>query len=200
MPDTQTLVTIFAAVVVIELLVTAFRNYHPSYQTVQGAVKGTFTTVFGHSIQVPTAIIIAAVIGVVVVAQPWKIIPTPGPEPDPVIVVDPVIDPEPIANLKVLIVEESGDRAKLTSGQRNVILSTADGSVRSYIKSIQGGWRVLDKDSATDREAAWVKEARTHVGPEMIPALVYSDGISGTVCPLPETEEETLELLKKLGG
>lgn len=136
-----------------------------------------------------------------------------GPQPPPVDPVDPKPDPDPKppapdptpqpGKLKILIVEETADRGKLPSSQMEVLFSPA---IRAYVKtacskSSDGNpdFRVYDVDTDTAKEAGWVQVAMKEPRASL-PWVVLSNGVTGFSGPLPKTEAETLELLKKYGG
>lgn len=108
---------------------------------------------------------------------------------------------------RVYIVEESGERDKLTPGQKDVILSNAPGSVREYAKThvVKTGdapeFRVLDKDTNVSLDSPGVQQAMA-LPRTSLPWIVVSNGPSkgGQSIPLPPTAAETLALLKKYGG
>jgi hypothetical protein len=121
------------------------------------------------------------------------------------IVIDPP-NPPPITEpgFRVVIVEETSERDKLTEGQRDVLLSTRAGSVRDYCVQHcvkvngQPEFRVLDKDTPTEFETPGIKAAMARPRTS-VPWLVCSNGRTGAEGPLPATEEETLKILKKYG-
>lgn len=61
--------------------------------------------------------------------------------------------------LRVLIVEESGDRNDLSPSQREIITATADGSVRAWSKANAVECLVLDKDDGTEKLSKPMQEA-----------------------------------------
>lgn len=134
----------------------------------------------------------------VVIGEP----PTPPPPPDPPTPPDP--PPIPTTGLRVLIVYESGELAKLPKGQLAVIYSK---SVRDYLngKCTVGPdgktreWRMWDKDvDASGESTHWqtaLKRPRTSV-----PWILISDGKKGFEGALPASVDDTLALLKKYGG
>lgn len=113
--------------------------------------------------------------------------------------------PTPDAGFRAAILEETGERDKLTSGQRAAILSTADGSVRDYCAKhcvqVNGAaeFRVVDANDSFELETETMKRllARPHTS---VPWIIVSNGKTGAEGPLPQTEEETLALLKRFGG
>lgn len=124
----------------------------------------------------------------------------PGPDPKP-----PEPDPDnpapiPVDGFRVLIVEETAERAKLPAKQLNILF---DKSIRDYLraKCADSGkeWAIWDKDVDTSNEPKlWhdvMKRPR-----KSVPWLVISNGKTGYEGPLPGTVEETLKLLKQYGG
>jgi hypothetical protein len=121
----------------------------------------------------------------------------PGPVPPPV--------PIPATGFRVVFVVEAMDN--LTREQLNTLNST---QVREYlnrkcVKDADGkaGWRMWDDDVViTDKETATWKALWSAVKPQLktLPALVIVNDTKGEVFPLPSTEKETLDLLKKFGG
>ena len=125
--------------------------------------------------------------------------PGPGPNPGP----SPGPSPIPLTGLRVLILEETADRAKLEPAQAAILTST---EVRSYLNSKcakgAGGspeFRVFDVDADIAlQDQHWkdaVKRPRTS-----LPWLLISDGKQGFEGPLPADVSSTMELLKKYGG
>jgi len=100
--------------------------------------------------------------------------------------------------LAVLIVEESADRGKLSSGQLDAILSTGPGSVRDYVAKHGGDFRLLDKDTSPSLEAPWVQAAFAveRRGVPWIVAATPRTGFSVPLTPAPEVLKE----LEPLGG
>jgi hypothetical protein len=125
--------------------------------------------------------------------------PTPTPEPDPG--PPPVPAPIPLPGLRILIVEESKERAKLPRAQRLIILGKPmrdymDAKCVREVETNQAGWWILDKDVDTSampkhwRDA--MKRPRTS-----IPWLIVSNGRTGYEGPLPASVPDMLDLLKK---
>lgn len=103
--------------------------------------------------------------------------------------------PFPADHLMMLVVEETELEQNLTPGQRNAFHSTKDGSVLSQLGP--GNWRIIDKDSNTEREAEPWKTAFKAAKTEKLPSLVISNGRSGYVGPSPETEDQIKALIGK---
>jgi hypothetical protein len=63
--------------------------------------------------------------------------------------------------LCVLVIEESANRDKLSSGQLDAIAAVGPGSVRGFIETNGGEYQVLDKDDGDKLTYSpqWVKEA-----------------------------------------
>lgn len=126
---------------------------------------------------------------------PTPPVPTPpGPTPAP---------PIPLAGLRVLFVFESEDLSRYPVGQLAALYS---GEIRSYLaakcaKAVDGTperrfWdQNIDTTGAAPHWQAVMQRPRT-----TLPWLIISTGTTGYEGPLPATEAETLELLKKYGG
>lgn len=131
--------------------------------------------------------------------------PQPGPTPDPGPTPGPAPDPSPAPipaeGLRVLVVYEAGEDAKLSKGQLATIYGKAFRTLMDQ-KCVTGAdgktreWRIYDKDTDTGGEAKhWqdaMKRPRTQV-----PWLVISNGKTGYEGPLPEGAAETLALINK---
>lgn len=134
---------------------------------------------------------------------PGPVPPGPGPTPTP----DPTpsVAPIPIDGLAVLIVEESGERTKLSKEQQSIL---AGKKVRDYLEAkcakdphIEGrkAYYILDPDTAlTGIGKTWVDAMARKRGP--LPWVVISNGKTGTEEPLPKTVAEMISLLEKFGG
>lgn len=128
--------------------------------------------------------------------------PDPGPGPGPTPPPAPV--PIPLDGLRVLILYESADLAKLPKEQ---VAAMNSAEVRSYLtsKCVKGAdnktseWRIWDKDvDASAEPAHWqaaLKRPRTAV-----PWIIISTGKQGFEGPLPTTQADLLALLKRFGG
>lgn len=129
--------------------------------------------------------------------------PTP-PEPEP-----PVPVPPGPSGFRVLILEETAERAKLPKAQLSALLST---KAREYLntKTPKGAdgktpeWRMLDDDHTDTSFLAenWklaVERARKESAGKL-PWIIVSDGAKGESRAFPQTEAELLELLRKYGG
>jgi hypothetical protein len=114
--------------------------------------------------------------------------------------------PSPIAGdgLRVLIVYESAELAKLPPGQATVLVSP---EVRGYLDThcVKGPdgttaeWRVWDQNVPTGAEAKLWQDAMARKR-DRLPWLVVGNGRAGFEGPLPASVDETLKLLKLYGG
>lgn len=139
----------------------------------------------------------------------------PDPKPDPDVTPKdlPFAGVEP-AGLRVLIIEESSERPKLTSQQRLILLSK---TVREYLdaKTVKGKgpggvpwseWRIYDKDQDVSQDSEHFKRAmgrdrKDKDGqPGKLPWLLIGNGVSGYDGPLPANVADTMTLLRKHGG
>lgn len=133
---------------------------------------------------------------------PGPVPPSPPPGPDPIPPTPPI--PVPASGLRVLFVYESS--ANLTREQLNILNST---KIAEYLnakaaKDAKGlpEWRRWDKDVNTTHESDVWKNLWAATKPQLtqLPAVVIVTNQKGEVHPLPATEAETLDLLKKYGG
>lgn len=116
----------------------------------------------------------------------------PGPEPPA---------PIPGGELRVLIVEESADRAKLPAAQQAVLFSPR---VRDYLNTNCAvgpdgktpEWRILDKDTDLSGESA-IWQAVMKRPRQSLPWIVIGYGNTGYEGPLPATVDEMLKLLAR---
>lgn len=131
---------------------------------------------------------------------PTPVPPTPvPPDPVPPTPVPPSPAPIPVAGFRVLIVEETAERGKLTAGQRAAIFgkATRDFLDAKCIKeSNQAGYWILDKDVnvsglADHWRVVFSRERKSH------PWLIVSNGKTGWEGPLPDKIEDTMALLVK---
>lgn len=125
--------------------------------------------------------------------------PTPAPAPTPV---DPTTPwKTPTDGLRVLVIEEAGDRPKLPATQLNILFSK---TFRDYLNTVtplsadgmQHEWYIIDKDQ--DLSAIpkyWADGLALAKG--TTPWIVISNGKTGTSEKLPLTTEATLALVKK---
>ena len=112
-------------------------------------------------------------------------------------------DAEGGTNGRVLIVEETADRAKLPAAQLAILF---DQRVRSFLNANCAvgefgvrEWRVWDTNVATDAEGKLWQDAMRRER-KSLPWIVISNGQAGFEGPLPENAEKTLELIKKYAG
>lgn len=135
-------------------------------------------------------------------------VPVPPPIPDP----DPPSPPDPPAptpsEFRVLILEETADRASLPREQLAALMSV---QVRGYLnaKTAKGpdgrtpDWRVWDDDfqDAQIMDHAYFQTAykrAKEASKGVLPWIYIGDGRVNM--PLPKTEAELLNLLKQYGG
>lgn len=109
-----------------------------------------------------------------------------------------------VAEVSVLIVEESADRPRLPAGQLTVLNST---EMRDWCKSHcdkdEGGhpeFRVLDKDDDVSHLPQKWRDRFEESKKLPTPNIAVSTGKSGAEGDLPLTLEETMRVLKKYGG
>lgn len=116
------------------------------------------------------------------------------------------VGPIPADAFRVLFVEETSDRHKLTAAQQKIFLSS---KVRDYLnrkcpKGLDGKtpeWRVFDKDDPLEFAPPVWKEIWAASQPfKAVPCVIVLNGTRGETFPLPANEDETLILLKKYGG
>lgn len=129
--------------------------------------------------------------------------PGPGPNPDPEPDPEPQPDPTPIPvdGKRVLIIYESADLSKYPSSQ---VTQFTSGNLREYLtsncsKGPDGRtpeFRIWDKDTDVSQAPTVWQEAMKLPRGEL-PTLIVSNGVSGFSGPLPNTEEETLTILRK---
>jgi len=151
------------------------------------------------------------------IGEPGPLPPGPGPTPPGPTPPGPTPTPGvlPIAGdgLRVLIIEESGERAKLPIGQYNSMFGKR---VNDYLraKCAKDGRgepeaRVWDKDDDTSASPQHWKDAfkRQQDGGTdgkgkraSLPWVMIANGKDGIECPLPKTVDETIALLTKFGG
>jgi hypothetical protein len=119
--------------------------------------------------------------------------PGPGPKPDP-----PSPAPIPGAGLRVLIVYETADSAKLPPAQQSILFGQP---MRDYLnaKCVVGPdgktkeWRIWDKDVATGSVTKLWQDAMKRPR-QSLPWVVISNGTSGFEGPLPAD----VDAMKKL--
>jgi hypothetical protein len=128
---------------------------------------------------------------------PKPIDPPPGPNPPP--------GPAPVGPLRVLMIYESADLAKMPAAQQAVIYGR---KVRDYLnakceKEADGktrGWRIWDKDADASAEAShWQTAMKRSRASVPFIHILKGDSIAYEG-PLPASADEALALLKKYGG
>lgn len=120
--------------------------------------------------------------------------PTPPPEPAPI----------PAAGLRVLIVWNQKEEAKMPAAQQHVLYAR---SVRDYLDSKcpmgpdgkQREWRIWGDGVATDAAPKLWQDAMKRPR-KSLPWILISTGVGGYEGPLPADVDATLALLKKYGG
>jgi len=115
-----------------------------------------------------------------------------GSDSEPI--VDP-IDPPPFpsADLSVLIVEESSQRAALPYKQLSVLTSL---QIRDYVTESGGEIRVWDKDVDAEYEAEKWRDALSKPR-DSLPWIYIANGDKGYSGPLPKDVDKTKELIGK---
>jgi hypothetical protein len=107
--------------------------------------------------------------------------------------------------ISVMVVEETSDRGSLTTDQQGILFSHSPGSMLDWLKTHgekdpDGAFRLIDKDSSLDKDAAKWQTMFAAKGAE-VPWLVVSRG--GKVLlseALPKDAAATTQQLKRLGG
>lgn len=134
--------------------------------------------------------------------------PPPGPAPTPPgpAPPGPTPPPQPVAGMRVLILYESADLSKYPAGQvaslyARVVRDYLDGKCPVGPDGKTKEWRIWDKDVDARGESQFWQDA-IKVKPPALPAVVVfgPDGKSVLSTPLPGTVDETLALLRKIGG
>ena len=122
--------------------------------------------------------------------------PPPGPGPAPI--------PVPVAGFRVILVYET--MANNTQNQLNIIFSPviAEYLNRKTVKDSKGKpeWQRWDKDVDVSNKSELWRSLWMSTKPQLgtLPAIVIVTDAKGLVFPLPATEKETMDLLKKYGG
>lgn len=125
--------------------------------------------------------------------------PSPNPPPGPI----PTPAPIPLSGLRVLILEETGERQSLPPSQSAILTST---EIRSLLntkcaKGRDGSpeFRLFDVDAdLSPQDKHWQEAAK--LPRQSLPWLVISDGKQGYQGPLPPTVADMSALLAKFGG
>jgi hypothetical protein len=112
--------------------------------------------------------------------------PQPDPKPDP-----PPPTPGPLAEMWVIVVEESSDR---TPAQAQVLFTY---SLPNWLARNGHHFRLVDRDQPAEDLSAWIAQAEQHDLPRLF--LVGEDGEAVYEGPLPETIAEMMALVKKWG-
>lgn len=118
--------------------------------------------------------------------------PGPGPGPAPI----------PVDGMRVLVVLESAELSDLPAAQHTALYSQA---VRRYLNSKcakvgnTAEWRIWDKDIDVSGTADYWQNAMKRKRGKL-PWIIISTGKAGYEGPLPATEADLLDLLKKYGG
>lgn len=116
---------------------------------------------------------------------------TPTPDPND----DPNLD---TSKLRVLIVEETADRAGLPPGQLAVLTSSkVRRALDALCMKVDGTpeWRIFDDDSDISAESDVWQEAMAKPR-SSLPWLLVSDGKQGVSMPLPKSVDEMLGILE----
>lgn len=98
-----------------------------------------------------------------------------------------------------LVIEETGDRPKLTSEQLDVIAGTGDGSVRKYCKDHGIDFRLLDKDNTTGMDTDWAKAAFTAAKDKSPPWMIAANARTGGSAAVTNTAD-ALAILSRIGS
>ena len=134
--------------------------------------------------------------------------PEPEPEPKPVDPVDPSKPvPIPAAGFRVLMVYEKDNLAKYPAAVREILYSTAEGSVRDYlekncVKEPDGkmpAYRVWDQNVVTTNAPQIWKDAFARPRTSDL-WLIVSNGNTGYEGPMPQNPAEVLKILRQHGG
>lgn len=110
--------------------------------------------------------------------------------------------PIPLPGFRVLIIEESSERARLPITQQNILFSP---ELRDFLNSkcVTGPdgrtpeWRILDQDTQFPAtcDLAWCQAMKRPRG--QVPWIVISDGVQGYEGRLPDDLAGTMELLRR---
>lgn len=130
-------------------------------------------------------------------------VPTPpGPDPKPDPKPDPVKPaPIPLVGFRVLIIEETAQRTKLTPGQFNFMFGKASRDWLDTITTVetgQPGYRIYDKDATGSNDTqAWPREALKRPRGSELPWIIISNGVTGFEGPMPAGESDIKALVQK---
>ena len=136
----------------------------------------------------------------------WCHTPTPVPPiptPTPVPPIPPIPIPTPSAGFRVMIVEVVADRGKLTTDQREILLSTAPGSVREWltkncVRDAKGNpdFRLFDQNEPLLKESPiWLAIAATPHDGLVTPYWIISTPIGNVATNLPATRDDAITAL-----
>jgi len=128
------------------------------------------------------------------------------PGPDPVDPVDPIdVTPIDVPGNRVLIVYESGEKSKYPAEQSLILNS---GVLAEYldehcVKAADGHpeWRIWDKDVQLENidgplvDQVWIDAMKLER--DSLPWLFVTNGKTGSTGALPQSEAETLAIIKK---
>lgn len=119
----------------------------------------------------------------------------PDPKPDPKVV------PIPLVGFRVLVIEETSQRGKLTPGQFNFMFSAAS---RGWLDTVttmetgQPGYRIYDKDATGNNDTQqWPRDALKRQRGSELPWIIISNGTTGFEGPMPASESDIKALVQK---
>lgn len=142
----------------------------------------------------------------VTIGEPAPVPPVP---PGPVPPVPPTppgpTPPTPIAGLKVLLVEETADRPKLSAAQKAILdglpfhLFLDSKCADDPDTQSKKGWRLHDKDQDLRLLAKFYQDAQSAVKGKSMPRIVIGSDAGGIAYegPLPATVKEAQDLVNK---
>ena len=184
-----------------------FREYHPDPKTVRlrliGYAPGKYQL---FAVACKGGKLSEFAVCTVVVGEPTPPPTPPGPTPGPTPPgPTPGPAPIPLEGLRVLIIYESAELAKIPASQHAVLNGE---KVRGYLdsKCAVGAdgktkeWRIWDKDASVINEAKHWQDAWARPRGPAMPWVIISNGKDGYEGPLPVAVEEMMLLLKKFGG
>ena len=129
--------------------------------------------------------------------------PQPDPAPDPTPDVKPQPAPIPLDGLRVLMVYDSEQLAKLPAAQHAIFYSN---EIRAYLTSKcaispkgQREWRVWTSTTDASGEAEHWQQAMARPR-KSLPWLIISNGKTGYEGPLPANVADTLKLIQTYAG
>jgi hypothetical protein len=184
------------------------KSHEPVFVAPPGVYKVALRVIYVDAAGVPDLDEAESVVTIGPPAPPVPPLPPVPPGPNPPGPTPPA-PPIPKPGLRVLIVEETGERAKLSAGQREVIFG---GTVRDYLRTHcvtdpqnpDGAFRIWDKDvnSAGDPDNVVWRSAMIRPRPGPLPWVVISNGTTGYEGPLPAdtTGEKFIAMLKQYEG